>query len=165
MNESVEFLARAALIGAGATVLMDLWAALQRVVFGVPSLEYGLVGRWLAHIPKGRLAHESITAAPPIRGEGIIGWCAHYAIGIAFAALLIAVWGLAWAREPSLLPAMIVGLATVIAPLFVMQPALGLGVAASRTPRPNVARLRSALTHAVFGFGLYAAALSLAAID
>ena len=34
---------------------------------------------------------------------------------------------------------------------------MGAGIAASRTPRPAVARLRSLITHAVFGIGLYAA--------
>jgi hypothetical protein len=36
-----------------------------------------------------------------------------------------------------------------------MQPAFGLGVAASKTPNPNKARLKSLMTHTVFGVGLY----------
>lgn len=40
-----------------------------------------------------------------------------------------------------------------------MQPGMGFGVAASKTPKPNVARLRSLAAHTVFGFGLYLAAL------
>jgi hypothetical protein len=40
----------------------------------------------------------------------------------------------------------------------VMQPAMGAGIAASRTPRPNLARLRSVVTHTVYGLGLYASA-------
>jgi hypothetical protein len=43
-------------------------------------------------------------------------------------------------------------------PFFVMQPAFGAGVAASKTPRPAQARLRSLMTHGVFGVGLYAGA-------
>jgi hypothetical protein len=42
-----------------------------------------------------------------------------------------------------------------------MQPGMGAGIAASRTPRPNSARLHSVVTHAVFGLGLYAAGLVL----
>ncbi len=38
---------QAALIGIGATVIMDLWAWLQRRVFGIPSLNYALVARWV----------------------------------------------------------------------------------------------------------------------
>jgi hypothetical protein len=46
----------------------------------------------------------------------------------------------------------------VAAPFLLLQPALGAGIAASRTPRPNVARRRSLVTHLVFGLGLYLAA-------
>jgi hypothetical protein len=35
---------------------------------------------------------------------------------------------------------------------------LGLGMAASRTPNPLRARLKSLMTHIVFGVGLYACA-------
>ena len=53
-------------------------------------------------------------------------------------------------------PAAQLGLGTVVAPFLVMQPAMGAGVAASRTPNPAAARLQSLVTHAVFGLGLYA---------
>jgi hypothetical protein len=39
---------------------------------------------------------------------------------------------------------------------------MGLGIAASRTPKPNVARLRSLATHTAFGVGLYGSAWILA---
>jgi Protein of unknown function (DUF2938) len=42
-----------------------------------------------------------------------------------------------------------------------MQPSLGLGVAASRTPNPTQARLKSLMTHSVFGVGLYVCAVGL----
>jgi hypothetical protein len=50
-------------------------------------------------------------------------------------------------------------LATVLFPFLIMQPSLGLGVAASRTPNPMQARLKSLVTHTVFGIGLYLSAL------
>ena len=53
------------------------------------------------------------------------------------------------------------GLATVVFPWGVMQPAMGAGWAASRTPHPWRARLHSLVLHAVFGLGLYASALLL----
>ncbi|MEZ0237260.1 MAG: DUF2938 family protein [Methylophilaceae bacterium] len=34
---------------------------------------------------------------------------------------------------------------------------MGAGIAASRTPRPNAARIQSLITHGVFGLGLYIA--------
>ncbi len=148
-------------IGAGATLAMDLWTVARRRLFGTPLADYGLVGRWIAHMARGRFRHERIAAAPPVACERVIGWTAHYLIGIAFAGVLLAICGLAWARQPTLAPALALGIATVAAPFVLMQPGMGAGIAASRTPRPNVARAQSLVTHAVFGLGLYAAALLL----
>jgi hypothetical protein len=75
-----------------------------------------------------------------------------------FAALLLAISGLDWLKRPTLVPPLIVSSATLVAPFFLMQPAMGAGIAASRTPRPSVARLRSIVTHTVYGLGLYASA-------
>lgn len=158
MDTTTEFVVRSALVGAGATAVMDFWGVARRRLWGIPAPDYGLVGRWIAHLPRGKWRHERIAAVPAVHGERLIGWVSHYGIGIAFAALLLALWGLDWARRPTLGPALIVGLATVAAPFLVMQPGMGAGIAASRTPRPGAARLQSVLTHAVFGLGLYVAA-------
>jgi hypothetical protein len=155
----VEIFVRAVLSGSGATIVMDLWTTVRTRIFGVASLDYRMLGRWIGNLPRGQLAHENIGKATPVRGELIVGWCAHYAIGITFALLLLELWGLDWARHPTLLPALIVGVGTVIAPFLILQPAMGAGIAASKTPRPNTARLRSVLTHTVFGIGLYLSAL------
>ncbi|OXJ14151.1 DUF2938 domain-containing protein [Burkholderia sp. AU6039] len=152
------------LIGAGATLVMDLWALLRRRAFGIPSLDYALVGRWLGHMMHGRFRHASIVAAAPVPGERALGWVAHYAIGIVFAALPVAIAGTAWIGTPTPLPALVAGLASIVAPFFVMQPAFGFGIAASRTPSPGVARRRSLITHLSYGVGLYLAALTLAAL-
>ena len=146
------------LIGAGATAATDLWALARRRLLGVPAPNYGLVGRWLAHMPRGRFRHDSIAAATPVGCERLVGWSAHYLIGIAFAAIVPGIWGTAWIQQPTIGPALLVGIGTVAAPFLVMQPGMGAGIAASRTPRPASARLQSLLMHAVFGLGLYAAA-------
>ena len=149
----------ALLIGGGATLFMDLWAALQRRLLGTPSLNYALVGRWIGHLWRGRFSHKNIATAPPIRGETALGWFAHYATGVVFAAALLAMWGIEWARNPTLGPALLVGGATVAAPFLILQPGMGAGVAARKTPQPAVSRLRSLVAHISFGIGLYAAAL------
>ena len=145
------------LVGAGATAVVDLWAIARKQLLDIPPPNYRLVGRWLAHMARGRFRHDAITAALPVKGEGVIGWTAHYLIGIAFAAILLGIWGLEWIQHPSLGPALIVGIGTVAAPFFVMQPGMGAGIAGSRTPRPAATRFHSLVTHAMFGFGLYAA--------
>ncbi len=157
MNTTMEFAMRSLLIGAGATMAMDLWAAVLRQ-FGVPSLNFAFLGRWIGHLPEGCWLHEDIAKTSPVRGERLIGWCAHYSIGVTFAAALLAIFGLPWARSPTLGPAVLLGIATVFAPLFVLQPALGAGIASSKTAAPVFNSLKSLVTHTVFGIGLFLAA-------
>ncbi len=161
---SLEPLAGTIAVGIGATAFMDAWLALlQRM--GVRTLDMALVGRWAGHLLRGRIAHAAIARAAPVRGERAWGWLVHYGVGVAFAALLVLVQGAGWMREPALVPALAVGTATVVMPLFVMQPAMGAGFAASRTPTPLRNCLRSVVNHGVFGLGLYIAAVVVAWIS
>jgi hypothetical protein len=164
MNELVEILGRAIVVGSGGAALMDAWGLLARRALNIQGLDYALLGRWIGHFPRGRFFHERIAAATPVPGERALGWAAHYAIGIGFAVLLLLVWGLDWARSPTLLPPMLVGMGTILAPWLVMQPAMGAGIAASRTPNPGAARLRNLATHAVYGIGLYLTAVALSLV-
>lgn len=158
MDTMTDYAVSTLLIGAGATAVMDVWGIARTRLLGMPASDYGLVGRWLAWMRRGRFRHDRISASPPVRCERVIGWTAHYLIGMAFAAVLLALWGLDWARHPTLGPALIVGIGSVAAPFLLMQPGMGAGIAASRTPRPAAARAQSLVTHAIFGLGLYVAA-------
>ena len=154
---------RVLLIGAGATVAMDLWQlVLGRL--GMPTMNLTMVGRWLGHMPRGRFTHPAIARAAPIAGERLLGWLAHYAIGMAFAGLLVAVAGAGWMRNPTWCAALLLGGLSVAAPLLVMQPAMGAGIASSRTPTPLRNVLRSVVNHLVFGAGLYLSAALLARV-
>jgi hypothetical protein len=151
----MDTLIQAVLIGTGATAVMDAWGIARTRLLGMPAANYGLVGRWLAYMPRGRFRHDPIAKSPPLRGELAIGWIAHYATGIAFAGVLLVAFGEEWAARPTLGPALLVGLGSVAAPFLLMQPGMGAGIAASRASRPNAARLQSLVTHAVFGLGLF----------
>jgi hypothetical protein len=151
-------------IGTGATLVMDLWMSLRRRVFGIATLDYALVGRWFAYLPRGKFRHFSITASPSISGERVIGLLAHYVSGIVFAGVLLGVFGTQWIDQPTLGPALIVGMGSVAAPFLLMQPGMGMGVAARLASRPMCARLNSVITHAVFGVGLYAAGWAMKAM-
>ncbi len=144
-------------VGVGATAVMDMWGMARKPLLGLAPPDYRLLGRWLGHMPQGRFHHEAIAKAPPVRGERLIGWAAHYATGVAFAAALIGLAGIAWVARPTLAPALIVGVTSVAAPFLLMQPGMGMGIAGARTPRPAAVRLQSLVTHVVFGLGLYAA--------
>jgi cytochrome c biogenesis protein CcdA len=143
--------------GIGATAVMDMWAVMRRRLFGIAQPDYGLVGRWLIGITHGQFRHDSIATSRVVPHERLIGWLSHYLIGIAFAALLVACFGPTYIHEPTLAPALMIGIGTVAAPFLLMQPGMGAGIAASRSRNPWSARLHSLTTHAVFGLGLYAA--------
>ncbi|AYF86497.1 DUF2938 domain-containing protein [Pseudomonas sp. JS3066] len=145
-------------IGIGATAVMDIWLLFLKRL-GVPSLNFAFIGRWVGHLLQGRIAHDAIAKAEPIPGELALGWGTHYAIGIGFASLLVMLAGTDWAANPTLLPAVLVGMGTVVAPLLVMQPAMGAGFFASKTPTPLKNCLRSLANHSVFGLGMFLAAI------
>lgn len=150
-----------ALIGIAATACMDLWLLLLKRL-GLPTLNFAFIGRWAGHLLRGRIAHEAIARAEPVQGELAWGWLVHYGVGIAFAGLLVLTQGMAWVTEPTPLPALLLGAATVALPLLVMQPAMGAGFASSRTATPLKNCLRSLANHLVFGLGLYLSALVIA---
>lgn len=147
------------LIGVVATLTGDLWQGLLPVVAGLPPANWGLVGRWVAWMRRGKFAHHPIMATPAVRGEVAIGWMFHYAVGIFYAALYLLIVRQGLGSEPNLISALAFALILLAAPWFVMQPALGQGFMAARTPKPAVARAISISVHAWFGVGLYLGAL------
>lgn len=161
MNADPPALLTAVAVGLGATLFMDLWALFLKGAFKIPSANYCLVGRWVMHMPEGTFVHANIANALQKRFECAAGWIAHYVIGVAYALLFIALVSDRWLERPTVLPALLFGIVTVIAPFLVMQPAFGLGVAASNTPKPTQARLRSLMAHTVFGLGLYVCAIGM----
>lgn len=146
------------IIGIGATLFMDLFALFQQRFFSVVPLNYALVGRWLICMPKGIFRHKNILHTQPVYMESVVGWFAHYVIGVIFSAIMIVFTGNNWLIEPTITPSIIFGISTVIFPYFLMQPCLGFGIAAAKTPKPNVARIRSLIAHTIFGIGLYLSA-------
>ncbi|MGE3153322.1 MAG: DUF2938 domain-containing protein [Nitrospiraceae bacterium] len=153
------YIGGAVFVGMGAALIMDLWNLLLKRVFNIASLNYCFVGRWLSHMLLGTFTHARIAAAPKRPAECVIGWAAHFLIGVAFALVLIISTSGGWLEHPSLFPALIVGVGTVLIPFFIVQPALGFGIASANTPHPTQARLKSLMTHTAFGFGLYLSAI------
>ncbi|WP_292450925.1 DUF2938 domain-containing protein [Methylibium sp.] len=164
MSPLLQDMLRVSLIGIGATAAMDLWLwCLKRV--GLPGLNFAFIGRWVGHVFRGTWSHDAMTKAAPIQRELALGWLTHYAVGVAFAGVLASLYGTAWLSSPSLVPALCVGLGSVVAPLVIMQPAMGAGVASSKTATPLKNCLKSVANHAVFGLGLYLSAVTLERIS
>lgn len=148
--------------GITATVFMDMWALFMQRMWGVPLLDYGLVGRWVLWMRKGQFMHQSIVNSGDMKGEKMLGWGVHYLIGVVFACIPVGLWGKTWVENPTLGGALIVGVSTIIAPFFVMQPCMGAGIAASKRPGPWLARFRSFVTHMSYGVGLFLGAEGMA---
>lgn len=99
-------------IGMGASLLMDGWNLLLKRAFGVPSLNYCLLGRWFLQMPDGTFFHSNIAAASPRRSECAASWVAHYMIGVVLALLFLALAPADWLQRPTLLHALLYGVGT-----------------------------------------------------
>jgi hypothetical protein len=100
------------------------------------------------------MRHESIAGEPGVAYERAIGWSTHYLVGVVYAALYLVI-STVLSRTPDVYSATLFGAVTVAAPWLILQPGLGAGYFASRTPKPNRTRMLNLLSHLVFGIGLY----------
>lgn len=149
--------------GTIATVVLDCWAYVSKHVFHLPAMNWAMAGRWIGHMPSGVFTHQAIAEAARIPGERALGWALHYAIGILYGVVYYSYLDMADAR-PSLISALVLAWLFLAAPWLVMQPGLGAGLFARKTPKPWLARGVSVLSHTFFGVGLYLGAVLLAAI-
>lgn len=157
-----ELVWRGIIIGIGATIAMDIWAIVLNRFFGQPAANWAPVGRWFWHLKIGKVFHDSIATAEPWRNELALGWVAHYGVGILYGLILAVIVGPAWFAAPTFLPAWILGIVTVGAGWFLLQPGLGLGWAASKTPNPTKVRVFNLVGHTVFAAGMWLTALAIA---
>lgn len=145
------------LIGIVATAVIDTWALFVKHVLRLPTAHWALVGRWFGHLPRGRFIHRPIADSAAIPNELAIGWIAHYVTGAIYGVAYLAIVQGVLSRSPSMGSALGFGLVTLLAPWLILQPGLGVGVFASRAPRPGVTRLINVSVHAIFGVSLYLA--------
>ncbi len=146
-------------MGAGATVVLDLWNMLLKQLFGFPLPNWGMVGRWFGHLPAGQLAHADIGASPPVANERALGWVMHYAVGILFGIVTVLIGGRAWMAAPTALLPLLVGWITIGCGWFILAPGMGAGIAASKKPERMRIRILNSLGHTVFGLAMFAIAL------
>ncbi len=154
-----EFIFRSLVIGLWGTVAMDLWAMLLHRQVGIAPPNWGLVGRWFLHLPRGKIFHDDIATARAFPFEVEAGWFAHYATGILYGAALLHFGGADYAHAPKLLPALILAWITVGAGWFILQPGMGAGWAASKRDNPWMIRFLNLVAHTWFGVGMCLGAL------
>ena len=133
---------------------MDAVAVLRRRLTGLAGLDYALVARWGGHMFRGRFVHENIRQSASVPLERPVGWALHYAIGALLALGLLGLAGPGWLGGGQPFLVLAYGGATVVVPFLTLQPGMGLGIAASKTPAPWRARKSSVISHLTFGLGL-----------
>lgn len=141
--------------GVFATVAFDIWQRLLHAATGIPPTNWGIVGRWFGHIPRGRLVHESIGNAAQVANEAVLGWFMHYLIGIGYGVVYVGMM-VALFDGPTLLNGFLFGLASVVVPWFMFQPCLGLGIMGAKAPNPSIPRYTALAAHCLYGVALYA---------
>ncbi|WP_036972617.1 DUF2938 domain-containing protein [Pseudoalteromonas lipolytica] len=149
---------QAIVIGLIATLSIDIWSYFFKKCFNQTTLNFCFVGRWALTMASGQFKHVDIAASEAKERECVVGWILHYIIGALFSLFFVLLIGKEWMTSPLFLPACLFGLFSTVMPFFVMQPALGLGVMAVNTAKPNQARLKTLTTHLLFGVGLYLSA-------
>lgn len=146
-------------IGVGATLAMDVWAIVLNRVAGLPLPNWANVGRWFWHLGRGRVFHDDISNATPHPRELSIGWGAHYGVGVIYGIAFLFIMGANWMNTPTFPAAWIFSIVMVGAGWFLLQPGMGLGWAASRTPNPWKVRGLNLVAHTIFALGLWGTAL------
>ncbi len=152
------FVVHAVVAGVFATIVLDIWQRVLHRVGGIPPTNWGIVGRWFAHMPRGRFVHEAIADAEPVANEAVIGWVMHYLIGVIYGLVYLGIVVILPGGMPTLLNGFVFGLASVVIPWFLMQPALGVGVMGSKAPNPAVPRYGALAAHVLYGVALWAGA-------
>ncbi len=145
------------IVGVLATLTMDVVAmiALRFGITGRGPRRTGpdLIGRWIGYLFQGKFRHADILQTPPLRGERLLGFTAHYLIGIvltiAYLGLLVVVHA-----TPTALSAILYGTATTVLPWFLMFPSQGMGWLGRNAPGDADLASISLFNHVVFGLGI-----------
>lgn len=148
------------LVGLGSTLALDIWVTLLEKTIGFPATDWGMVGRWLSGLPRGRLVLDGSDMSPPSGGEKALGWLFHGGIGFAYALLVPLFFGLDAITHPTVLPFIIIGFGlSTLAGLVILFPGMGGGFFASKLPDQGATILYLVVAHGVFAAGQYGAAL------
>jgi hypothetical protein len=145
------------IVGILATVTMDVVAmiALRLGIAGRGPRRTGpdLIGRWIGYLLRGKFRHTDILHTPPLRGELVLGFAAHYLIGIALTLVYLGLLVVAHAT-PTAFNAILYGTATTVLPWFLMFPLQGMGWLGWDAPGDTHLARASLFNHIIFGLGI-----------
>ena len=141
-------------LGLSATLIMDLLGWLRSSVFKIPSFNYAYLGRFFLILKDNEKGYRNITQAPEQKFERLIGWGFHYMTGIIFALIYTYIDHSNNTLE-TFISSILFGISTVLFPLLLIQPILGFGFFASKTPDQWISIKNSFVAHLNFGVGLF----------
>lgn len=150
---------RIVVIALAAATFADIGRTLYGWLTGTPGANWSLSGRWFLMVFEGHPFTSDIGAEPPQPFEYPVGYGAYYAVSMAFAAAYLILFEFFLKRPLGLLNGFIFGLATIVCPLLLQMPAMGMGFFGLNTQMPLAIFGRTLVQHSCFGLGLGAGAL------
>ena len=160
-HEVVDLVVTGVFAGVLGTFVMD---SLNHLFFRtgmILKIDVGMIGRMAVGWAHGRFRYCSPDEMEKVSNEKLWGFMTHYAIGVGFAVPFVLGWDLFVGGPASPAWALVYGVATTVASLFLVYPSMGLGSYGRRSPEGVKAPLSSLANHLFFGVGM-AVALALA---
>ena len=139
------------------TLFMDCLNHLFARTGMISKIDVRMIGRMSAGWARGRFCYDHPGEMEQFANETLIGHITHYTIGVGFAVPFVLGWSIFVGGPASPVWALVYGVATTVASLFIVYPSMGLGVFGRRSPDGIKAPLSSLANHLFFGVGMAAA--------
>ena len=138
-------------VGIVSCVVMDVWQRLLKLLYGINTSDWSVVGRWFVLVfSERKIYNPTIDQVAPIKNELMIGWTVHYSVAILYSIFfyILLEYGICSA---SLINGIIFGLISVVVPWFFFMPVLGKGFLGMKTPSPLMACSLAVGSHIAIG--------------
>ncbi len=144
------------IVGVGSTIALDVWGVLVKTITKIPPTDWGIVGRWLIVITSVNFVLDQSKKNAPSLIEKATGWVFHYLVGIAYAALILLIYGVGFIENPTVMPTVIVGvILSTLAGLGILMPGLGGGFFARLIPNKFQTYAYIIVAHIIFAIAQF----------
>ena len=141
--------------GIVATMLFDAFQISLSYAYNINKSRWDLVGRYFFGFVDKIYIREDLESDKPVKNELLIGYIAHYLIGIIYGIIYVTI-NILFFNEPSLILAILFGFITVLGGWCIMMPyAFNLGFFASKKEERFQILTQNLIVHFIFGIGLY----------
>jgi uncharacterized membrane protein YeaQ/YmgE (transglycosylase-associated protein family) len=136
------------------TLVMDSLNHLVSRTGMLLKIDVGMIGRMSAGWARGRFRYSHPGEMEQVANELFYGYITHYTIGVGLAVTYMLGWDLLVGGPASPAWALVYGVATTVASLFIVLPSMGLGVLGRRSPEGIRSPLSSLANHLFYGVGI-----------